>query len=138
LTNTLGTVQVDSGGTLDLQSAIVAAGTLTNSGPVNSTGTSALNSVTITNNTVVLFEVTSGELVINLGSVTNTGTIEVVGGTLDLESLTVTNFVAANNGTLKVDSGATLDLESAIITGGTVINHGLLQATGGAASTIEN
>ena len=66
-------------------------------------------------------------MVVNSGSVSNTGEIEVKGGTLDLESVTVTN----TGGTVQVDSGATLDLESAIIIGGTLSGLGTIAAVSG-------
>src|SRR5205807_3169117 len=52
-------------------------------------------------------------------------------GTLDLDSLTVTNSAS---GTVQVDASSTLDLETAIITGGTVTNSGMLDANTGATN----
>ncbi|MEA2772183.1 MAG: fibronectin-binding autotransporter adhesin, partial [Acetobacteraceae bacterium] len=63
------------------------------------------------------------------GSVTNSGTIEVVGGTLNVEVA-----VANAGGTIKVDSGATLKLNGAAIDGGTITDNGKIDITG--ASTI--
>src|SRR5439155_3161863 len=111
VTNTSGVaaVQVDGGGLLDLESATITGGILSNSGTVDSSGASALTTVATTNNAGDLLEVTGGELTVNGGSVSNAGKIEVVAGTLDLESLTVTNTsgVAA----VQVDGGGLLDLD---------------------------
>ena len=122
LTNTVGgvhgSVTVDSGGILDLESAIIGAGTLAVSGTLNSSGTSALNGVATTNNSGAgdLFEVSGGDLVVNAGSIANAGSIEVKGtATLELQGLTLTNTVGGVHGSVTVDSGGILDLESAII-----------------------
>ena len=132
-----GTVNVGaSTATLDLEASSITGGFLTNSGTVNSTGASALDGVATT--TSDLLEVTAGTLIINSGSVANTGTgklLATTGGTLDLQSVTVTDDAAA---TVQVDATSVLDLEAATINGGTVTNNGLLEATGGTSSTIEN
>ena len=62
---------------------------------MSSSGTSALSGVTTTNNSVL--DVASGKLTATNGSISNAGTIEVQGGTLDLESLAVTNTSASGS-----------------------------------------
>ena len=140
LTNTVGgvhgSVTVDSGGILDLESAIIGAGTLAVSGTLNSSGTSALNGVATTNNSGAgdLFEVSGGDLVVNAGSIANAGSIEVKGtATLELQSLTLTNTVGGVHGSVTVDSGGILDLESAIIGAGTLAVSGTLNSSGTSA-----
>ena len=72
-----GSVTVDSGGILDLESAIIGAGTLAVSGTLNSSGTSALNGVATSNNSGAgdLFEVSGGDLVVNAGSIADAGSM---------------------------------------------------------------
>src|SRR5207302_9551485 len=67
------TVQVDASSFLELDTAIISGGILTNAGTVNSlNGTSDLAGVATS--TSHLVEVTAGELIIHSGSVANTGT----------------------------------------------------------------
>src|SRR5207244_12179780 len=77
------------------------------------------------------------ELLINSApsSLTLRDALPILGATLDLDSLTVTN-----TGTVLVDAtaGSTLDLESAIIAGGTVTNHGLDGANTGLTNSNHN
>ncbi len=86
VTNTgAGTVTVDLGSTLDLVSAIITGGTLTNNGTLDSTGTSAISDVGITNTSLI--ESTGGVLTIDPATVvtlTNSGTLEANGGELDI------------------------------------------------------
>ncbi len=147
--------QVDSGGTLTLNAATISGGTLGNSGMLNSTGTSAITNVGVTNSGLI--ELTGGTLTIDPSvagpTLTNSGTLEANGGELDITSdpvgntgtlqaidnstlklttLTVTNTGA---GTVTVGSGSTLDLASATISGGTLGNSGTLNSTGTSAIT---
>ena len=67
VTNTgAGTVTVGLGSTLDLVSAIITGGTLTNGGTLDSTGTSAIDNVGITNSGLI--RSTGGTLTIDLPS----------------------------------------------------------------------
>ena len=66
----------------------------------------------------------------NNSSITNSGTIEVKGGTLNLQ-VGVTNA----GGTIAVDSAAALTLNGAAIHGGTVTDNASIDVTG--ASTID-
>jgi fibronectin-binding autotransporter adhesin len=148
VTNTDGTVSDDSGSTLDLIDAIISGGTVSVSGILDSTGTSAIDNASITNTGTM--ESTGGVLTIDPElsvTLTNSGTLQANGGELDitgepvintgtlqaiddsilkLTSLTVTN----TDGTVSDDSGSTLDLIDAIISGGTVSVSGILDSTG--------
>ncbi len=119
--NTGGTVQVNASSTVNLQSAIINHGTITNAGLLEATGgsTSTIENATSFTN--------DGELL-------STG----VGTTLVLNGETITNTLNGTDGTVQVDANATFNLQNAIINYGTVTNHGLLEATGGTSSTIEN
>ena len=118
-------------GVLDLDSATVAGGSLSNAGTVDSTGTSALNGVAVIN--AGLMEATSGTLTIDPNTVKNTGTLEATtGGTLDLQSVAVTN----TGGTVEVDIASILDLNNTTITGGTLSHAGTVDVTGGTTSTL--
>src|ERR1700709_2582676 len=87
-----GTVTVDLGSTLDLVSANISGGSVGNSGTIDSTGTTAIANVGITN--TGLIESTSGILTIDPvagPTITNSGTIEANGGELDITSDPVGN-----------------------------------------------
>ena len=130
ITNTSGSVTVDAGSTLDLDGTTITGGTLTNAGTVDSTGTSALTGVAVTNSG--LLETTTGTLTVDPSTVTNTGTLEATtGGTLDLDAISVTN----TGGSVTVNAGSTLDLQSTTITGGTLSNSGTVDLTGTSALT---
>ena len=103
--NAGGTVQVDSGATLNLNTASITSGILTNAGTVDTTGTDALHGVTVTNSHLM----------------------EVVSGALTLDTATT---VANAGGTVQVDSGATLNLNTASITSGILTNAGTVDTTG--------
>src|SRR5207302_1016451 len=119
--NTGGTVTVDALSTLDLDGGdSITNGTLGNSGTLDATGTNALHGMAITN--LGTLEVTGGELTVTGGSVGDGGKIEVVAGTLDLESVTVTN--SSGIAAVQVDGGSLLDLEIATISGGILSNSG--------------
>ena len=91
VTNSGGKVTVESGSTLDLVGAAIDGGTLGNSGTLDSTGSSALADV----------------------GMTNSGTLEAIDdSTLELTSTTVAN----SGGTVTVESGSTLDLMDTTIT----------------------
>jgi hypothetical protein len=101
-----GTVTVGSGSTLDLQGAAISGGILSNSGTIDSTGTSALANVGITNSGTI--EALGGILTIDPPTqltIVNSGTLEANGGELDLTGETVTN-----TGTLAAISLSTLKL----------------------------
>ena len=118
VTNNGGTVTVESGSTLDLVGAAIDGGTLGNSGTLDSTGTSALTDVAITN--TGLIEATGGVLTIDPAAdvtLINSGTLEANGGELD-----ITNEPVTNTGTLQAIDDSTLKLTSTTVTnnGGTV------------------
>ena len=66
-----------------------------------------------------------------LNSVTNTGKLQVNGGTLDLVNLTVTN----TGGTTQVDASSTLNLKAANINSGTLTVSGMFNSTGTSSIT---
>ena len=158
VTNTGGTVEVDAGSTLDLESATINNGIVTVDGLLDSTGTSAIDGAAITIASTGTLELTSGALTIDPGSIDNTGLLEANGGALTIDATPVTNSgtllatdastltlsgdtVTNTGGTVEVDAGSTLDLESATINNGIVTVDGLLDSTGtsaidGAAITI--
>ena len=70
-------------------------------------GTGTISNLALLDNSGTI-EALGGTLQINGGSVTNTGTLEAHGGSLDLESVSVTN----TGGTVQVDTaaGSTLNL----------------------------
>jgi hypothetical protein len=123
-----GLIQVDANAFLDFEAATITGGVLSNSGTVTSSGASALTGVMTTNNSGDLLEVTSGELTVTNGSVSNAGTIEVVAGALDLDSVTVTK--TSVTAAVQVDANAFLDLEAATISGGTLNISGELDSSG--------
>src|SRR5258707_594571 len=132
--NTGGTVTIDALSTLDLDGGdSITNGTLGNSGTLDATGTNGLHGMAITNTLGATLEVTGGELTVTGGSVGNAGKIEVVAGTLDLESVTVTN--SSGIAAVQVDGGSLLDLESATISGGILSNSGTVNASGASALT---
>src|SRR5208282_6819912 len=80
---TNGTVQVDSGSTLDLETATISGGIVNVYGLLDSTGSSFITDVALTNTGTI--EVTSGMLVIDLGTtITNAGTMKADDATLQL------------------------------------------------------
>ncbi len=156
--NAGGTVTVDATGMLTLNGATIDGGTLSISGTLDSTGTSAITNVDIAN--TGLIESTGGILTIDPATLINSGTLEANGGKLDLTGETVTNtgsLQAIGDGTLQltdstvtntdgvtsdpigtvtVESGSTLDLVRTVISGGTITDNGLIDVAG--SSTISN
>ena len=156
--NANGTLTIDAAGvtpalgaaTLTLNGASITSGTLTISGTLDSTGSSAIHDANITN--TGLIESTGGTLTIDPAlsvSITNSGILEANGGELDITSEPVTNtgtLQAINHGTLKVsatkvtnsnggsvsiEAGSTLDLVGAGIGGGTLTNSGTFDSVSG-------
>ncbi|MBR0829091.1 FecR domain-containing protein [Bradyrhizobium manausense] len=122
VTNTGGTVSVESGSTLDLSGATITGGTLTISGTLESTGVSAINDADITNTGTIT--VTSGTLTIDppvVHTITNQNVIEANGGTLD-----IIGDLIVNTATLQAINGGTLKLTNVTVTnaGGTVSTDG--------------
>ena len=125
-----GTLTVTSLGKLDLLGGVtIDDGVFNNAGNIYvSVGTNAItNAILITNNPGATIEATGAGVELEIKSATtfnNDGTLlATLGGTLDLDSLTVTNSAT---GLVQVDTLSFLDLEGATITGGT-----LLVTTGG-------
>ena len=143
LTNSGGTVQVDAtaeleltnGSTIDAGNITILAGGELESVSGNNT-IKNLASGDFSNSGTI--EVVAGTLTLFNDVLSNPGSIEVVAGKLVLDTDTLTD----TGGTLQVDATGTLDLTngSTIDGGGTGIftNHGLTEAIGGVASTIEN
>ena len=149
VTNTVGTVSVESGSTLDLQGATIDGGTVTIAGTLESTGTSAVNNADITNTGTIT--VTSGTLTIDpavLHTITNHNLIQANDGTLDISGDLIVNTAdikAINHGTLKlttvtvtntggtvtVDGTSKLYLTDVSINGGSLSNAGNLYSVSG-------
>src|SRR6202000_2198441 len=89
---------------LDLNTASISAGTLLNAGTVDATGTDSLHGVTVTSSHL----------------------IEVVSGTLTLDTGTTVNNAG---GTVQVDAAATLNLNTASISSGILLNGGTFDTT---------
>jgi hypothetical protein len=133
--STNGAMTVDRGSTLDLSSTTITGGRLANYGTVDSTGTSALNGVAVTNSN--LLEATAGELTVVSGSLTNNGNLLADGGKLDITGPvtgggtatlsgknSVLEFGAASAETTTFSAGATgaiLKLDNASSFSGTVV-----------------
>ncbi|WP_349631406.1 FecR domain-containing protein [Bradyrhizobium sp. BR 10289] len=151
VTNTGGTVSVASGSTLDLVGAIVDGGTVTVTGTLESTGTSAIDSADITVASTGIISVTNGTLTIDpatLHAITNHGLIQASAAELDITSEDITNSAdlkAINGGTLKlvhltvsnsstgalaVDGTSKLYLTDVSINGGSLSNAGNLYSVG--------
>ncbi len=159
-------VQTGSG-TVTLDGATIAGGTLINDGTLDSIGTTFITDVSITNTCTIeatggvltidgtvaaalsnsnTIEATGGKIFLSHETVTNTGTMESLnGGLLVLDHTTVDNA----NGTIEaVDpdgpSISTVELQNVAITGGTVatVSDGIVDATSGvntiSAATINN
>ena len=92
-------VKIDAGSTLDLNNTTINGGSLSNSGTVDSTGTSTLNGVAVTNSGTL--EATSGILNVS-GPVTNTGNLLANGGTLDIAGAVTGSGTATISGTNSV------------------------------------
>ncbi|MCK1712828.1 MULTISPECIES: VCBS domain-containing protein [unclassified Bradyrhizobium] len=116
-----GTVSVESGSMLDLAGATINGGTVTISGTLESTGTSAINGADFTNNGTI--DVTSGTLSIDPTSITNNLLIEVngAGAVLDISGDPVNNsgtLEAINGGTLKLTGLTVTNLDGIVLVGG--------------------
>ncbi|MGY3462194.1 VCBS repeat-containing protein [Bradyrhizobium sp. LM3.4] len=138
-----GTVSVELGSTLDLAGATIDGGTVTISGTLESTGTSAINNGDITNNGTIT--VTSGTLTIDPATthaITNYGLIQASGAELDVSGEDISNTAALkaiNYGTLKLanltvsnsSTGAvTVDGHSKLYLTNITINDGSLSNAG--------
>jgi fibronectin-binding autotransporter adhesin len=155
VSNDYGTVSVEHGSILDLDSAKISGGTVSIDGTLDATGTSAITeanleigdqgivesthggvltidphgAVGITNHGTL--EADGGEIDIIHEAVSNADTLQAVdGGTMKLESLTVTNTI---DGEVSAGLLSTLDLVDAIIKGGTIEIDGTLDSTGDSA-----
>jgi len=133
-------VRTDHGQSVTLNGATITGGTLVNDGIIDSTGASAITDVSIQNAGTI--EATSGVLTIDPASsvnIVNSGVIEADGGKLVLAGETVTN-----TGTLEAVHGSLIELQHATITGGVVatVSDGIIDATGGvntiSAATVNN
>ncbi|MGY8664481.1 FecR domain-containing protein [Bradyrhizobium sp. UFLA05-109] len=120
--NSSGTITVDDNGVLVLNQAEITGGTLMLSGTLVSTGISAINSADITNTGTI--DVTGGTLTIDpvvLHTITNQNLIEVNGAELD-----ISGDLIVNTGTLEAIKGGTLKFDAVKVTntGGTVTVDG--------------
>ncbi|MHC2624545.1 hypothetical protein ACVIW2_006577 [Bradyrhizobium huanghuaihaiense] len=126
-----GTVNVDASRKLTLNGASLTGGTLTVSGTLESTGTSAIDNAGITIAGTGAITVTGGTLTIDpatIHAITNHGLIEAVtGGMLKLTAATVTN----TGGTISVDGTSKLYLTDVSINGGSLSNAGNLYSVSG-------
>ncbi|MCK1391869.1 VCBS domain-containing protein [Bradyrhizobium sp. 1] len=150
VTNTVGTVSVESGSTLDLNGATIDGGTVTIAGTLESIGTSAINNGNITNTGTIT--VTSGTLTIDPAvqhTITNSHLIQANGGELDISGDLIVNTAdikAINHGTLKLagvtitngGGAVTVDATSKLylsgvssINGGSLTNAGNLYSVSG-------
>jgi hypothetical protein len=139
ISNVDGVVTIDAGSTLELvdtlevQQTVITGGMLNNSGTVDSTGTTALNGIAISNSNLI--EAAGGTLTIDQGTVTNNGTLKsLTGATVDLDGVIVAN----TNGNVTSGVGSPLKLENTTITGGALINSGAVNVTGGGVSTFDS
>jgi hypothetical protein len=99
-----GIVQVDQGATLTLNDGKIVGGVLNIAGTFDSEGTSTLDGVTVTNTGTL--DVVCGTLIIDASStLTNSGTIAANGGKLEID--------AAIAGKLEIDGASTLELGAA-------------------------
>jgi fibronectin-binding autotransporter adhesin len=148
---------VDAGKTLTLEDTTIKDGELSVTGTLDALGTDAIDAADIDIASTGIVEATDGAMltidcagadveITNHGileanggvldivheAVTNTGTLQAIdGGTLKLESLTVSN----DGGHVSVEHGSTLDLAGATISHGAVSIDGTLDATGSSAIT---
>lgn len=149
VTNTGGTVSVESGSTLDLVGATIDGGTVTIAGTLQSTGTSAINDADISNTGTI--SVTGGTLTIDpaaIHTITNRHLLQASGGVLDISGDLIVNTAdikAVNGGTLKlatvtvtntggaitVDGMSKLYLTDVSINGGSLSNAGNLYSVSG-------
>lgn len=149
VTNTGGTVSVETGSTLDLAGATIDGGTVTIAGTLESAGTSAINDADINNTGTIT--VTSGTLTIDpavIHTITNHNLIQASGGVLDiigdlivntadiksinggtlkLTTVTITN----TSGTIAVDGTSKLYLSDVSINDGSLSNAGNLHGVAG-------
>jgi len=155
VSNDYGTVSVEHGSTLDLDGSTIHGGTVSIDGTLDATGGSAITeanleigdhgvvesthggvltidphgAVGITNHGTL--EADGGEIDIIHEAVSNADTLQAVdGGTMKLESLTVTNTI---DGEVSAELESMLDLVDAIIKGGTIHIDGTLDSTGSSA-----
>jgi fibronectin-binding autotransporter adhesin len=155
VSNDYGTVSAEYGSTLDLDGSTIHGGSVSIDGTLDATGGSAITeanleigdqgvveathggvltidphgAVGITNHGTL--EADGGEIDIIHEAVANADTLQAVdGGTLKLESLTVTNTV---DGEVSAGLASMLDLVDAIIKGGTIDIDGTLDSTGDSA-----
>ncbi|WP_414645083.1 VCBS domain-containing protein [Bradyrhizobium sp.] len=130
VTNTDGTVSVDSSSRLDLNGATIDGGTVTIVGTLEAAGTNAIDTADLTVASTGTVSVTSGTLTIDPGTlhaITNHGLIEAVsGGTLKLTTATIIN----TGGTISVDGSSKLYLTDVSINGGSLTNAGNLYSVG--------
>jgi FecR protein len=159
LTNNGGTVQVDTGSTLDLGGTSKLSGTSITGGSIevaglfDSAGGDSIADAAITIATGGVLESTAATLTIDSGAINSGGLLEANGGELDLENvstftssgtllatdssvLVLNNDFITNAGSIQVDVGSTLDVDATTISGGTLGNSGTVNVTGGATSTL--
>ncbi|MGA2057048.1 MAG: hypothetical protein ABSG88_17260, partial [Bradyrhizobium sp.] len=142
--NNYGTITLAEGGVFGDQSSITNSGTITFAEAGNFEDLS-----TVANSNTIIFD-NGGDFVEQsivsktgaiLSSVTNSGTIEVAGGTLDVAA-----GIDNSGGTLQVDNGAVLEITDGFIVNpdgstssiGTTISSGTLTIAGGGTLDIES
>ncbi|MEJ2377248.1 MAG: hypothetical protein P8Y71_18190 [Pseudolabrys sp.] len=117
--NSGGTVQVDSGATLNFDGSAIVDGTVNIYGLFNSTGASSIKNAVISISSTGTLESTSGELDLNgIATFTNNGKLLATGN-----SLLVLNGGTINNtggGTVQIDNGSTIELVNETVIGGQI------------------
>ena len=140
-----GTIAVDSGVVLSIDTTVITYGGLINHGTINSVGISAINDAMIANTGII--QALSGVLTIDPildVTITNSGTIRANGGGLDFVFETVQNAgtleaindstmklissTVVNYGTVNVADGSELDLSDSLIEGGQFTNAGTVES----------
>jgi VCBS repeat-containing protein len=115
-------------------SSFGAASTIDNAGAINLSYDASIGGpgLAITNEGTIDNVSGAGSIT---AAITNSGTIEVTGGSLTLNTLTLTNFVTdvhgvTTDGHVSTASGTTLTLAGSSILGGIVTNEGMIDTTG--------
>jgi len=133
-----GTVQIDNGSTLTLDSTTVNGGTITDNGTVavGKGKTLKLNGVSLSGGTVNnagTIEITGSGRIEDDNFVNAAAAVLLIdaGQTLTLDGTTITGGAVTNDGTVHVDANDTLTLNTVTITGGDITNAGTISSTGG-------
>lgn len=123
----IGNVTVDATGKLTMNSATISgAGTVTDNGEIDLTGSAVLSGGVLKNHAA--FNVSGTGNALDNEAVTNTGTIEVLaGGALAIDQGSTVDNASGN---FIVDGNALLTLDDATISGGAIKGAGAIDVTG--------